>query len=67
MSLKLQSVKPDPESLPSFPAFGATVGQRIKLDNGLLQNARSSIWNLVNEFDQKVVANNVVAANELQP
>jgi len=59
--------KADQKFSTSFPAFGATVGQKIKLENGLLQDARAAIFNLISEFDQKVVANNVVAANELQP
>jgi hypothetical protein len=59
--------KADQKFCSSFPTFGATVGQKIKLDYVLLQNARTAICQLVEEFDQKIVANNVVAANELQP
>jgi len=59
--------KADQRFCASFPNFGATVGQRIKLDSTLLQNARTSIFALINEFDQKVVDNNVVPNSELQP
>ncbi len=51
----------------TFPAFGATVGQKIQLDHSVLQNARVAITNLINEFDQKIVANSVISASELQP
>lgn len=59
--------KADHKFCTSFPNFGATSGSKIKLDYTLLQNARTSISNLIEEFDQKVVACNVVGANELQP
>jgi len=51
----------------SFPNFGATAGQRILIDNGVIQNARTSILALIAAFDQAIVANNVVAQTELQP
>ncbi len=51
----------------SFPAIGATAGQKISLDHGILQNARTAIFALINEFDQQIVAKSVVAAGELQP
>ena len=59
--------KADQKFCTSFPGFGATAGSKIKLDYTFLQNARTSICNLIDEFDQKVVACNVVGANELQP
>lgn len=51
----------------AFPAFNATVGQKIPLEFALLQDARTAIFDLITEFDQKIVAKNVVHANELQP
>ena len=51
----------------SFPTFGVVRGEKIKLDYTLLQKARVAITNLVNEFDQKIISKNVVAANETQP
>jgi hypothetical protein len=50
-----------------FPGFGAIAGQKIKLDYNFLQNAKVAIFNLINEFDRQIVANNVVPAGELQP
>ncbi len=51
----------------TFPALCNKAGKKIKLDYVLLQNARTAITNMVNEFDQKIVANSVVAAAEMQP
>lgn len=52
----------------TFPAFGgATVGKKIKLNYTLLQEARTAISNMVNEFDQKIVSKSIVASNEIQP
>lgn len=51
----------------SFPAFGLTPGQKITLDYTLLQRARSSIVALVTEFDQKIIAGNIVHPSETQP
>lgn len=59
--------KADQKFCDSFPAFRATAGQKITLDYRILQNARAAIFALINEFDQKIVAKNVVAASELQP
>lgn len=59
--------KADQKFCDAFPTFGATAGHRISLDHGILQDARAAIFALINEFDQKIVANNVVAASELQP
>ncbi|MCX6898471.1 MAG: hypothetical protein NT105_07205 [Verrucomicrobia bacterium] len=59
--------KADQAFCDSFPAFGATVDQKIQLDHDVLQKARVAITNLIHEFDQRVVASNVVNANELQP
>jgi len=59
--------KADKKFCDAFPDFGATVGQKIPLDNGILRDARAAIFGLINEFDQTIVANNAVAANELQP
>jgi hypothetical protein len=59
--------KADQKFCSAFPAFGATAGEKISLDHGILQEARVAIFALIDEFDQKVVAKNVVAASELQP
>lgn len=59
--------KADQDFCNSFPAFNATAGQRIKLDYALLQDARYHINELINEFDDRIVANNVVGPSELQP
>lgn len=59
--------KADQKFCDSFPAFGATAGQKISLDHGILQNARTAIFALINAFDQQIVAKNVVATGELQP
>lgn len=58
--------KADVKFCTSFPAIGATAGKKLKLDYTLLQQARVEICALIDEFDRKVVANNVVLANELQ-
>jgi len=58
--------KADQKFCESFPAIGATAGQKLKLDYALLQQARISICELVNEYDQKIVAGNVVLPHELQ-
>lgn len=59
--------KADQKFCDSFPDFGATAGQKISLDHGILQNARTAIFTLINEFDQQIVTKGVVAAGELQP
>lgn len=59
--------KADQRFCSSFPQMSATSGHKIKLDYALLQSARASICNLINEFDQQVVALGVVGASELQP
>lgn len=51
----------------SFPAFGATPGKKIKLDHRLLQAARKATLALVEAFDGKVVANEIIAPSEMQP
>lgn len=58
--------KADQKFCDSFPAIGAIAGKKLKLDYTLLQQARVSICELVNAYDQKVVAGNVVLSNELQ-
>lgn len=58
--------KADQKFCESFPTIGASVGQKLKLDYALLQKARLSICELINEYDQKIVAGNVVLPNELQ-
>ncbi len=50
-----------------YPALGATAGQKIVLDYALLQKARTAITALINEFDSKIVAKNVVSTGDLQP
>jgi hypothetical protein len=50
-----------------FPQFGATPDAKITLDYSLLDRARTAIIELVNEYDQRIVANDVVAQDELQP
>jgi len=59
--------KADQKFCNSFPTFGATVGHKISLDHGILQDARTAIFSLINEFVEKIVTNNIVAASELQP
>lgn len=59
--------KADQAFCTAFPAFGATAGQKVALDYRLLHRARLAIVALVTEFDQKVVAKNLVHAGELQP
>jgi hypothetical protein len=51
----------------SYPAFGASAGTKIKLDFTVLQNARAALLELVQQFDEKVIACNVVAAADTQP
>lgn len=51
----------------SFPNFAATVGQKVPIDHGVIQSARTAILALIDAFDQAIVANNVVAQTELQP
>lgn len=51
----------------AFPRFGATAGTKIKLNYTLLQDARTKITKLINEFDKKIVSKSIVAASEIQP
>lgn len=51
----------------SYPTFGASVGVKIKLDFTVLQNARTALLELVQQFDEKVIACNVVASADTQP
>lgn len=50
----------------SFPNFGATAGAKIDMNFSVLQAAKKAVVVLVEEFDVKVVANNVLAATDLQ-
>jgi len=59
--------KADQAFCAAFPTFGATPGHKVPLDYDLLQRARGAVFALVNEFDQQVVAKNVVHASETQP
>ena len=59
--------KADKHFCDSFPLIDAKVGSRIKLDYSILKNARTSITDLINEFDQNIIDKNVVSINELQP
>ncbi len=51
----------------AFPAFGASPGAKLKLDFTVLQNARKALLELVQKFDEKVIACGVVAAADTQP
>lgn len=51
----------------SFPSFGASAGTKIKLDFSVVQSARKALLELVQQFDEKVIACNVVAATDIQP
>lgn len=59
--------KADRKFCNAFPTFNAVAGRRIKLDYSLIDDARYHINELINEFDEKIVANSVVGASELQP
>lgn len=59
--------KADQTFCAAFPAFNAVVGQKIQLEFAILQDARVAIFALVNEFDKKVIAKNIVNAGECQP
>lgn len=51
----------------AFPAFGASPGVKLKLDFTVLQNARTALLELVQQFDDKIISCNVVAATDTQP
>ena len=51
----------------AFTAFGATAGSKIKLDYTVLKKARIALVDLVQEFDSKIIALNIVAATDTQP
>ena len=52
----------------AFPTFsGAVVGNKIKLDYALVQKTRTAIYELIVEFDERIVACNILARIELQP
>lgn len=51
----------------AFPAFGASPGTKLKLDFTVLQSARKALLELVQKFDEKVIACGVVAAADTQP
>jgi hypothetical protein len=57
----------DQEFCAAFPAVGAVAGKAIPLDFTATRQATKAILELVEEFDQKVVAHGIVAANQLQP
>lgn len=59
--------KADQKFCESFPSFGVSVGQKIQLDYSVLQNARTAIFALINEFDQQIIAKNIVLDSEIQP
>ena len=59
--------KADQAFCDAFPAIGAVAGRRINLNHTLLQDARIAITSLVNDFDQRIIANKVVSAGDTQP
>lgn len=59
--------KADQKFCDTFTAFGATAGHKLTLDHKVLQAARTAIFALINEFDQQIVANNIVSNGDLQP
>ena len=59
--------KADKHFCTNFQGFATKVGQKLVLDYSVIQNARAAVVGLVDEFDQKVVSNKLVATSELQP
>ncbi|OHR15172.1 hypothetical protein [Neisseria sp. HMSC078C12] len=56
------------DSYPSFNYYNISKKSiTLKLDYTLLSAVRDSIYTLVNEFDKKIVDNNIVHKTELQP
>ncbi|HEY3277580.1 MAG TPA: hypothetical protein VGJ94_13245 [Syntrophorhabdaceae bacterium] len=50
-----------------YPSMGAIKGKKLKLDHVLVAGARAAIADLVKEFDEKAVENNIVPRSDLQP
>lgn len=50
----------------TFPKFDAKVGVKVAMDFSILQVAKKAIVDLAEEFDARVVANNVLAGADLQ-
>lgn len=50
-----------------FPAIGATAGKSIELSYSLITAARTKITEMVVQYDQSAVINNVVPKCDLQP
>ena len=50
-----------------FPAVGATVGAKIDIGYGTVTQARTAILDLVKEIDDRVIANDLLPATDLQP
>ena len=50
----------------TFPDFAATPGSKIKLDFTVLKEAKVALLELIQEYDEKVIACNLVSNNEIQ-
>ncbi|ASF46219.1 hypothetical protein [Methylovulum psychrotolerans] len=59
--------KADKKFCDAFPDFCTSIGKKIKLDAKLIQDARTAISALIEEFDQQIVSKSIVASNQLQP
>jgi hypothetical protein len=50
----------------NFPSFNAEPKKAIKLDFVMIQNATNAICQLIQEFDEKVIQNNVIGNDKIQ-
>ncbi|OPY85562.1 MAG: hypothetical protein A4E65_00104 [Syntrophorhabdus sp. PtaU1.Bin153] len=50
-----------------YPNMGAIKGKKLKLDHALVATARAAIADLIKDFDEKAVTNDIVPQSDLQP